>query len=217
MSKADDGGRLSRWAKRKAEARTPKRGRASPVAVQEIEEDVAVETLEKASTAADAPLVAVEPETEAVEEDGLTEEQREAIIAELPDIETLDKDSDFTQFMKEGVPQELMKAALRRLWLSDPIFANLDGMNEYDHNYRTMDKLITLADTNYKVGKGFMTDEDEEPEKDAVAEAEGDENGPEEDAEITEGEGESDTDEQPDSVAETIEDEDENDDDLELG
>ncbi len=54
---------------------------------------------------------------------------------DLPDIDTLDKDSDYTGFLREGVPQSLRRLALRKLWLSDPVFANLDGLNDYDENF----------------------------------------------------------------------------------
>lgn len=174
MSNAENGGRLSRWSRRKAEERSVKRGRAAPVALDEkasapvlglaTPDDVeaAMPVPEDATVRAEAPD----------DGDDLTEAEREALIADLPDIESLNKDSDYTPFMQKGVPQDLMKAALRRLWLSDPIFANLDGMNEYDENYRLIDRAITLADTNYQVGKGFITEEDEAKEAAALAEAE---------------------------------------------
>lgn len=59
-------------------------------------------------------------------------------LADLPDVETLDKDSDYTAFMRVGVPDELRNRALRRLWLSDPELANLDGLNDYDHDYAAL-------------------------------------------------------------------------------
>ena len=30
------------------------------------------------------------------------------------------------------MPEHLKQAALRKLWLSNPVFANLDGLNDYD-------------------------------------------------------------------------------------
>ena len=54
---------------------------------------------------------------------------------DLPDIESLDKDSDYTVFLKDGVPEELRKLALRALWRSDPVLANLDGLNDYDEDF----------------------------------------------------------------------------------
>lgn len=50
----------------------------------------------------------------------------------LPDIETLDKDSDFTPFLDARVPELLQRQALRKLWVSDPVFSMSDGLNDYD-------------------------------------------------------------------------------------
>ena len=54
---------------------------------------------------------------------------------DLPDIESLDEHSDFTVFLKKGVPEALRRQALQRLWRSNPVFANLDGLAEYDEDY----------------------------------------------------------------------------------
>jgi len=68
------------------------------------------------------------PESEAAVPD-------EAAIADLPDIDSLDKDSDYTVFLRDGVPEALRQRALRKLWLSDPVLANLDGLNDYDGDF----------------------------------------------------------------------------------
>ncbi|MBT4018034.1 MAG: DUF3306 domain-containing protein [Alphaproteobacteria bacterium] len=69
----------------------------------------------------------------------------EEIVADLPDIETLEKDSDFTGFMQAGVPEELKNLALKKLWLSDPVLANVDGLNDYDDDFNVIDKVIEIA------------------------------------------------------------------------
>lgn len=51
---------------------------------------------------------------------------------DLPDIETLDKDSDYTPFLDGRVPEHLQQLALRKLWSSNPVFSELDGLNDYD-------------------------------------------------------------------------------------
>ncbi len=74
---------------------------------------------------------------------------------DLPDIETLDKDSDFTVFMKEGVPEALKRQALRKLWRSDPVFAVIDGLDDYDEDLRTPFLVAEkLAKRFEKSGKG---------------------------------------------------------------
>ena len=53
----------------------------------------------------------------------------------LPDPETMKTGDNFKEFLKKNVPEHLKKRALRKLWLTNPIFANLDGMNEYDEDF----------------------------------------------------------------------------------
>jgi len=56
-------------------------------------------------------------------------------VEDLPDIEGLGRESDYTPFLRKGVPEHLARRALRKLWLSDPVFANLDGLNDYDEDF----------------------------------------------------------------------------------
>ncbi len=56
-------------------------------------------------------------------------------VEALPDIDSLDGDSDYTAFLREGVPEDLKHRALRKLWRSDPVLANLDGLNDYDEDF----------------------------------------------------------------------------------
>jgi hypothetical protein len=94
----------------------------------------------------------------------------EAEPDELPDIASLDKDSDFSAFLRQGVPEELRRRALRVLWRSDPVLANLDGLNDYDEDFTIVHTVAEAVRTAYKVGKGYLEDEDEdEDEKEATA------------------------------------------------
>ncbi len=79
--------------------------------------------------------------------------------AELPDIESLDKDSDFTVFLKDGVPENLRGQALRKLWCSDPVFAFRDGLDDYDDDYtKLFPKLVSkVVKTLAKAGKDVVT------------------------------------------------------------
>ena len=96
----------------------------------------------------------------------LSKEEQE-IVAELPAIESLTKDSDFTPFLADRVPGFIRRRALSVLWRSDPILANLDGMNDYDEDYNVIDTLINIAkDSSYKVGKGYTDEADEADEID---------------------------------------------------
>jgi len=76
------------------------------------------------------------------------------------DIETLNADSDYTVFMAEGVPDNVKKEALDKLWRSDPVLANLDGLNDYDDDYSKWGMVKQVVKTAYKVGQGYLTDEE---------------------------------------------------------
>ncbi|MBC6405634.1 MAG: DUF3306 domain-containing protein [Rhodospirillales bacterium] len=91
----------------------------------------------------------------------LTEEAANREAAERVDLETLDSQSDYEVFMKPGVPGDLRHQAFQRLWRSDPVFANLDRLNEYDEDFRTPIGAAALVRTAWRVGKGFLTEEDE--------------------------------------------------------
>lgn len=111
---AEDDKFISRWAKRKAESRagTPAKDAAPPVAAEADVQTAALSDAEgeAAEVADDHPAAGI-------------------------DIDTLNADSDFSVFMHEKVPQAIRRRALRKLWLSDPIYAGLDGLNDYDEDF----------------------------------------------------------------------------------
>lgn len=116
---------------------------------------------------ADQPDVAMEEEAEAVAVPAPAEDPEqepapaEPGVEDLPDIETLTRDSDYTAFMREGVPEDLRNLALRKLWRSDPVFANLDGLNDYDEDFRMVSTAGEVMKSTWKVGSGY-----DEPEPD---------------------------------------------------
>ncbi len=103
-------GFLSRWARLKEQARAGAR------------EEAATPAPEKPATA-EAPAAPPEPDE---------------LPPDLEDIdpEALDPENvDFSRFLKEDVPEWLRRKALRKLWQSDPVLANLDGLNDYDEDF----------------------------------------------------------------------------------
>ena len=104
----------------------------------------------------DEPIAQVEDAEE-------TDEGDPEVIAQLPDIDGMDDSSDFTVFLKAGVPEALRRRALRKLWRVNPVLANLDGLNDYDEDYTqaAMAALGRGMKTLYQVGGGFATDESE--------------------------------------------------------
>jgi hypothetical protein len=65
---------------------------------------------------------------------------RQLTDADMPPIESLTAESDFAQFLAEGVSDALRRAALRKLFQL-PEFGVLDGLNEYDEDYTQFEKL----------------------------------------------------------------------------
>jgi len=91
-----------------------------------------------------------ENRSEAPPEDGETD---------LPDIADLNAQSDYSAFLREGVSEEIRRKALRVLWRSDPVLANLDGLNDYDEDFRSAGVLAEAVRTAYKAGKGYLSEE----------------------------------------------------------
>ncbi len=89
----------------------------------------------------------------------------EAAPPDLPDIDSLDAESDFTVFMRDGVPDQMRKLALRKLWRSDPVLANLDGLLEYGEDFTDAADVVKNLQTAYQVGKGYAPEEPEELEE----------------------------------------------------
>jgi len=75
---------------------------------------------------------------------------------DLPDIESLDAESDFTGFLQDGVPEQLKRAALQKLWRSSPELAVLDGLNDYDDDYSIVDAVVETVTSAYKAGEGYI-------------------------------------------------------------
>jgi hypothetical protein len=133
-----DGDFLARWSSRKLKARAePDPEPAAPPA---------------AVVPADAAPVGVEPDR-----------PDEEILRELglPDPDTLVKGDDFSAFLGARVPARLRTRALRRLWVSDPVLANLDGLNDYEEDFTDAATVVKDLKTAYRVGRGFLRDEDE--------------------------------------------------------
>ena len=89
------------------------------------------------ATEADAETQAREMETIAAEQAELEEKSDEEILAELnlPEPDTLKQGDDFTGFLSKAVPERIRRRALRKLWLSNPMLANVDGLVDYGEDF----------------------------------------------------------------------------------
>ena len=150
-------GFLSRWSQRK---RTLE---------QEGEQPPAAQTrTDEPDRAADDPAVVADERTGRPQR-----ETQEIDPAQLPDIDSLDDESDFAVFMKQGVPEALRRRALRKLWRLNPVFGHLDGLNDYDLDYTNAATVVANLKSIYQVGKGMVLPEEEEEARKTAALREG--------------------------------------------
>ena len=103
-----------------------------------------------------------EEEKAAEERKALEERPDEEVLAELdlPDPDSLGEGDDFAAFMKKAVPERLRRRALRRLWLSNPVLANLDELLDYGEDFTDAATVMADLQSVYRVGKGMVRDED---------------------------------------------------------
>lgn len=156
-------GFLERWARRKSEAR---KGETLPEPPGEVEG----ETQDTGQAPQDAP--AGDPGVAAAGDEAEHAPAETAI--ELPPLESLGEDSDYSAFMGEGVPQELRQKALKKLFHS-PKFNVRDGLDDYDWDFTNPEPLgdIVTAEMRYRIERELERlaglDEDEEKPEDAPA------------------------------------------------
>jgi hypothetical protein len=147
MAERDEDGFLERWSRRK---------RREPVPDAQKSE-TETETESAAGLSQSAPRS--EPRSGEDSDAGDPE-----VIAKLPDLDSLTEKTDFTAFLQDGVPEALRRQALRRLWRLNPVFANLDGMNEYDEDFSAGGIIAQNIKTIYKAGKGYLDEDETETE-----------------------------------------------------
>ena len=139
--KDEDTGFLSRWSRRKR-----------------------LSALGEEPVAAEREVSAIAGKEDAAADEELArelEENRKA--AEAVDIDSLTYEDDFQVFLKQGVPDALRKQALRKLWRSNPVLANLDGLNDYDEDFA--DPSDNVYASIWKVGRGFLSEAEQKAQQ----------------------------------------------------
>ena len=194
---------LARWSRRKADSREGLTRKPSPGPQSDAPEaegpahpDHSTPGAQDSSTGADN-VAAVDPDISFAEQlrreeaeptvpQNLTPAAREEeasadddVSAEFKDVDfaKLNYNSDYTRFMDKDVPEAVRKRALRALWGSNPILANIDGLNDYDEDFTDAALAVKgLLQTAYKPGTGYLTEEERlasyGDSEDAPAEAE---------------------------------------------
>ena len=129
----DAEGPLRRWARRKRE-----------VAREKVAEDGATrrEPLDAAGDATESTDDAPEPAV--IEEKVPTDE-------DMPPLDALDEDSDYSGFLSPGVSEALRRRALRKLF-SSAVFNVPDGLDDYDDDFTSFAALgdIVTSDMKHK-------------------------------------------------------------------
>lgn len=83
----------------------------------------------------------------------------------LPDPDSMKAGDDFSAFMKQAIPDRIRRRALRVLWGSNPILANLDELVDYGEDFTDAATVMENMPTIYKVGKGAAWKFKEEQER----------------------------------------------------
>ncbi|WP_424974912.1 DUF3306 domain-containing protein [Dinoroseobacter sp. S124A] len=130
----------------------------------------------KARVAAETEAeVAEELRSERAAEKAAMEEQPDEVVLQelgLPDPDTLQPGDDFSAFMQSAVPDRIRRRALRKLWLSNPLLANVDGLLDYGEDFTDSAMVVENMQTAYQVGKGMLKHVEEMARKEAIANGE---------------------------------------------
>ncbi|OED37483.1 hypothetical protein AB833_23325 [Chromatiales bacterium (ex Bugula neritina AB1)] len=74
-------------------------------------------------------------------QDGLAPEEQPVLTdADMPPLESLNADSDYSPFFSEGVSKQLRNLALKKLFFSGK-FASRDGLDDYDDDFTRFEPL----------------------------------------------------------------------------
>lgn len=123
---------LSRWSKRKQQA------------VQERQQEDPAVGLQQQDLTENESVNALytQPEINIDQSPVLTDE-------DMPPIESLNEDSDYSGFMSSGVSDELRNLALRKLFKA-PQFNIRDGLDEYDEDFTSFETLGDILTCDMK-------------------------------------------------------------------
>jgi len=110
---------IARWARRKREA------------AEETEQTKA------AGVALPAPAGAEALPPESLHSEAGQTAEPAFDLTQLPSIESITAETDIRAFLAPGVPADLARAALRRVWAADPAIRDFKGLADYDWDFTT--------------------------------------------------------------------------------
>lgn len=100
--------------------------------------------------------------------------------ADMPDIDSLDENSDFSMFMSASVSEGLRSLALKRLFMGKSFHVR-DGLDDYDGDYTSFEKMpstMVTSDMKHMIeveAKKKLAKEQEEKRQEMIASGELDE------------------------------------------
>jgi Protein of unknown function (DUF3306) len=113
---------LTRWSRRKRDVTETEQAKASHVSAPG-EHDAIAEKAIRDNAKPVEPVDAIEPPA--------------FDPKSLPPIESITAATDIRPFLAPGVPADIVRAALRRAWSSDPRIRDFVGLADYDWDYHT--------------------------------------------------------------------------------
>jgi hypothetical protein len=129
-----------RWSRRKREVRD---------GVVAVGEDLLPASVAGEAESGDVPETVSEQSPAG---DSATVDEPVLTDADMPPLETLGDDDDYSGFMSPGVSEGLRNQALRKLFMSSQ-FNVLDGLNDYDDDFRNFEALgdIITSDMRHRM------------------------------------------------------------------
>lgn len=132
MTSENSEGVFARWSRLKIESRAQSQGNTASIdRVSQLPPDELNE-----AALAKGPLAEAEPAPILTDRD-------------MPDLDTLDEDSDYSMFMNPGVSDALRKLALKKMFHA-PLFNIRDGLDEYDEDFTSFEALGDIVTCDMK-------------------------------------------------------------------
>jgi len=142
-SKAEpEDGFLGRWSQRKQSAPNQSQPTAEEAQSQLLDEELPT----------DLPTDDLPAEVTDTAVNAVTAEDTDTPVltdVDMPDVDTLNADSDYSPFLSEGVSKELRNLALKKLFFSGK-FALRDGLDDYDDDFTYFEPLGDTVTSDMK-------------------------------------------------------------------
>ena len=109
----------------------------------------------KANVVAEAHAsdVAIEQKALSEQHASMEEKSDEDLLLELnlPDPDAMEMGDDFSVFMSKAVPDRIRRRALRTLWRSNPVLANVDMLVDYGEDFTDSAMVVENMQTAYQL------------------------------------------------------------------